>query len=78
MEISRNVFFSNKADAEKMCNGWGAAPPPKERDAVLMDDGSVWLLEKVPVPLYHSTEDMERKEALAKLSAREKTLLGIK
>lgn len=77
-EIPSHIFFRNRSDAEKMCNGWGAPPAPKERDAVLLDDGQVWLLEREPVPLYHSHEDMEKKVAVAKLTDREKQLLGIK
>ncbi len=70
-------FFTTEEEAKKRCNGWGAAPDPISRDAVLLEDGKVWLLEKSPVDLYHSSEDMQKKQALAKLTAQERKLLGL-
>lgn len=75
-------FFSTYEGAKALCNGWGEVEP-NLRSAVLLDEanttatGNIWLLEGAPVRLYENTVQLERAEALKKLTSRDKVVLGL-
>lgn len=58
--------------------GRPAHPEVITRDAVVFEDGSIWVLEKMgPRPLWDKVEDAKKKAALMKLTKEERELLGL-
>ncbi len=75
----KNTFYPTYHLAILGSDAMGGNPKPIARKALLLDDGKIWVLsERGPCTLYQSAEEVERELALAKLTDKEKVLLGLK
>lgn len=68
-------YFWTFARAKDACRGWGAGPAPIQHEALVYDDYVFLVADRIHV--FHAQEDVEREVALAKLTPKERMLLGI-
>lgn len=71
-------LFDNEEEARKHCTGHaGLHTGPKKYLGLQLEDGKVYIFQSTePVRIYHTTDEMKKERALAKLSSEEKKLLG--
>ena len=79
-----NLFYDSANEAFEKSKGrtWSnKGLPPKEHDAIKLPDGTIRLLGKVVITPYGTGADAEKAErdaARAKLTRREREILGVK
>ncbi len=76
-----NEYYDNYDEAKKRCNGMGYSPEPKKHLglAIPTPNGKtkVFLFaSSEPIEIFHTTEEMKKERALAKLTPEERKLLG--
>jgi len=68
-------YYWSEAAAAEGCSRWGGPPNPKRHDALMTDDGKVFLLSDA-VTVFDSREQSERDAILQRLTPRERKVLG--
>lgn len=74
--VASGPYFWTREAAQQASNGWGERPAPVQARVIIVD-GRAFPLE-AEVTVYNSQTEIERERALAKLTSRERELLGIK
>lgn len=73
-------YYDNEEEAQKRCNGFGTAPKPKKHLGLAIPTNGatrVFLFASPePIEIFHTTDEMKKARALAKLTPEERKLLG--
>lgn len=74
-------YYDNEEEAQKRCNGFGLAPKPKKHLGLAIstpgEKTKVFIFaSSEPIEIFHTTDEMKKARALAKLTPEERKLLG--